>query len=342
MSVHGITIVQTPARISFFGGGTDVPEYFANSEGAVIGTTINKYTYVTLNSLDRLLGHRFRISYSRLESVDSIEEIEHNIVRGALSRHSDSFENSFVDIHSYADLPAGTGIGSSSSFTVGLLNAMYSLNGIHKSPKSLAEEAIQLERHDLKEAGGWQDQVFAAYGGFNKIRFNQEGFSVEPIVMPTEHIRALESSCMFIFTKVQRSSAKLQKEVMSETNIASKRDRLESIYGMVGRAEDILYNSKSGEDLVEGIGTLLGQSWEEKKRLSNVVSTPEIDDLYSKACTAGAYGGKLCGAGGGGFLLMIAPPEKHASIKAACSDATFVDFRFHTLGGSQVIFLRNI
>lgn len=339
-SNNGMSIVKTPVRLSFFGGGTDVPDYFNCNKGAVLGTTLNKYTFVTLNSLERLFGDQFRVSYSKLESVNDIEDIKHDIVRAVLRRHRDSVETNFLDIHSFADLPSGTGIGSSSSFTVGLLNALSSLQGIYKSPKELAEEAIQIERRDLGESGGWQDQLFAAYGGFNTIRFSRQGYSVEPLVISPSRLSALESSCLFVFTRTQRSSAEIQNSVMTEENIKLKTQNLRTLYDSVFSAEDILHNASSDLEAVTEFGYLLAQAWEQKKSLSPEVSNTQIDNIYECAIESGAYGGKICGAGGGGFLVLIAPPEKHAAIRRACNSSLFVDISFDTLSGSQVIFLR--
>jgi D-glycero-alpha-D-manno-heptose-7-phosphate kinase len=310
-------ITATPFRVSFFGGGTDFPGYFNRRGGLVVATAIRKYSYVALNSLERLMEKRYRISYSRLEMVDTVAEIQHDIVRATMSEYAALTDDCFVDIHSYADLPSGTGIGSSSAFAVGLLTALHTLNGIYLPPGGLARRAIHIEREILQEVGGWQDQITAACGGFNAVFFRDGDFEVRPLTVGAERRAVLEASCWLYFTAVRRSSAAIQQVSFSPANVADKERVLDHTREL---AEEALHVFRSEDDpraLVRRWGALLDASWALKRSLSGSVSLPEIDRLYDAARRAGAYGGKIIGAGGGGFLLIVGPPEQRAEIDAA-------------------------
>lgn len=336
---QGIVITQTPFRVSFFGGGTDFPGYFNQEGGSVIGTAIDKYVYVTLNSLDRFLERRIRLSYSSLEIVDRPEDLEHGIVRCVLTNHALLGENDFLDINTFADLPAATGVGSSSSFTVGMLNAFYLLNGIYKTPEAIAKEAIYTEREQLKDAGGWQDQIFAAFGGFNRITFSKNNFRVEPICISAAKKQALENACMMFFTGDTRSSAKVQETVM-QTVADKEREKfafLKQIQLLTDEAFSVLNIAKSPEELVHEFGKLLHLTWVAKCNLSSSISNSKIDSMYDIAIKAGAIGGKLCGAGGGGFLLLIVPENKQASVAEALSKYKQLNIKFED-HGSRVIY----
>ena len=219
---QGIIITQTPLRISLFGGGSDLPEHFNVSGGSVLGMAINKYVYVTINSLERLQDKKIKLSYSKLEIVDSPLELNHQIVKNILIDTPFFNNDSFIDIHSYSDLPSSSGLGSSSSFTVGMLNALYYLNGVFKTPKFIAKNAITIERVKMKEKGGWQDQIFASYGGFNKISFFNNSFNVEPIAIPLEKKIYLKKSFFLIFTNLTRSSSEIQNSIKISKSIDKK------------------------------------------------------------------------------------------------------------------------
>jgi D-glycero-alpha-D-manno-heptose-7-phosphate kinase len=332
-NTQGIIITQTPFRISFFGGGADFPDYFHEHGADVIGTAINKYIYVTLNSLERFFEKRIRLSYSKLEIVDHPKDLEHSVVRSVLSDHPLFDVNCFVDIHTYADLPASSGIGSSSSFTVGMLNALYLLNGIYQTPEQIAKEAITIEREKLQETGGWQDQIFAAYGGLNRIRFTHRGFTVEPICLSHDKKIALEKSCLMFFTGLTRSSAQIQQSVQTQ----SQTEKLHQIQKFTQDAFDVFTQASSAKELIQHFGELLHLSWQEKRSLSPQISNDHIDTMYETAMKAGAIGGKLCGAGGGGFLLLVVPEDKQAAVKESMSEYKLLNLSFQDQG-SRVIY----
>ena len=319
MSTQVLTsvITATPLRISFFGGGTDFPDYFNRRGGMVVATALPQYSYVALNSLERLMEKRFRISYSNLEIVDTIAEIRHDIVRTILSDYRTLIGDCFVDIHSYADLPSGTGVGSSSAFTIGMLNALSALNGVYLPPKELARRAIRIERERLAEAGGWQDQITASFGGFNVVEFRDNDFEVEPLIVSADKRAAFSGSCWLYFTAVARSSAAVQRQSFSPANIRDKEQVLDATRELAMEAVRIFRTTMDPVAMVRLWGGLLDQAWALKRSMSPLVSLPEIDRLYERAMQAGAYGGKLIGAGGGGFLLIMAPPERQAAIDEA-------------------------
>jgi len=328
----------TPFRVSFFGGGTDFPGYFNRRGGLVVATAIRKYSYVALNSLERLLEKRFRISYSRLEMVDTVAEIQHDIVRATMTEYMALTNDSFVDIHSYADLPAGTGIGSSSAFTVGLLAALHTLNGIYLPPGELARRAIRIERETLGEVGGWQDQIMAAFGGFNAVWFRAGDFEVHPLAVGRERRAVLEASCWLYFTALTRSSAAIQQASFSPTNVADKERVLDRTRELAEEALHVFRTEADPRSLVRRWGELLDVAWALKKSMSDGVTLPEIDRLYDAARRAGAYGGKIVGAGGGGFLLIVAPPERRAEIDAAVGHLHSVPIQLEP-DGNRVVYV---
>jgi len=332
-------ITATPFRVSFFGGGTDFPGYFDKRGGLVLATAVRQYSYVALNVLPRLLDKRFRISYSRLEVVDTVEEIRHDIVRASLTEYARLVDDSFVDIHSYADLPSGTGIGSSSAFAVGLLNALHALNGIYLPPKDLARRAIHIERNLLQELGGWQDQILTAFGGFNLVRFRDGDFEVFPLVVGSALRAAIEGSCRLYFTAVQRSSAGVQRVSFSPQNIAEKEMLLDQTREIAEQAVQCYRSETDPWEVVRCWGELLHHAWSLKRAMSGSVSLPEIDALYDKARAAGAWGGKVIGAGGGGFLLVMAPSERHDDIDTALGGLHSVPVRLEP-DGSHVVYVQ--
>ena len=325
-------ISRTPFRISFFGGGTDYPIWYKENNGAVLSTTIDKYCYITLRYLPPFFEHRYRIVYSRIEDVKYINEIQHPAVKALLKY---CIIKKGLEIHHDGDLPARSGLGSSSSFTVGLLHSLYALKGSIVSKSQLAKEAIHVERDILKENVGSQDQVAVAYGGLNKISFNKEGeFRVEPITIKKERIQQLQNHLILIFTGLSHFSSQIAEEQIR--NIPEKKKELNMMHKMVGEAIDILNGSR---DILE-FGSLLHEAWKIKKRLSKKVSNPTIDNIYDTALKVGAIGGKLLGAGGGGFMLLFVSPEKQHKVKEALKTLLEVKFSFEN-EGSQIIYYTN-
>jgi D-glycero-alpha-D-manno-heptose-7-phosphate kinase len=331
-------ITATPFRVSFFGGGTDFPDYFKRRGGLVVASAVRQYSYVAVNSLERLLDKRFRVSYSQLELVDTVEEIKHDIVRTILADYTELVGNSFVDIHSYADLPSGSGVGSSSAFAVGMLNALHALNGLYVPPKDLARRAIHIERDRLGEAGGWQDQVTAAYGGFNVVEFRDGDFEVEPLVVSAERRLAFEQSCWMYFTALTRSSSQVQRVSFSPTNIREKTRVLDATLELATEAVRIFRTTADSAAVIRSWGEMLDAAWALKRSMSGVVSMPAIDTLYEKARAAGAYGGKIIGAGGGGFLLIVGPPECRPAIDEAVGHLHCLPIRLES-AGSQIVYV---
>lgn len=320
-------ITKTPFRMSFFGGGTDMEEYFKEYGGAVLSTTFDKYCYVTVRHLPPFFEYSTDITYSKSERVNDVGDIEHPAIRNAMQ---------MLDMHELrltydADLPARSGLGTSSSFAVGMLNAFYALKGKYADKKKLADEAIYLERVLCREAGGWQDQIAAAYGGLNRIDFSADGYEVLPIVISPERKENLNRHLMMFFTGFTRFSSDIQSAAVSHSK--DKLTRLYEMYQLVGEAEKIL-TDKLAE--LDDFGRLLDYTWRLKRGTSQVVSTESIDNLYEKGISAGALGGKLLGAGGGGFLLFYVKPENQDAVRQALNDLLEIPFRFEN-GGSRVI-----
>lgn len=295
-------ITKTPFRMSFFGGGTDMEDYFKENGGAVLSTTFDKYCYVNVRHLPRFFDYSAELSYSRTERVTSIEDIEHPAIRNAMK---------MLDVHEIrltyeADLPARSGLGTSSSFAVGMLNAFYALEGKYADKKKLADEAIYLERVLCNEAGGWQDQIAASYGGFNRINFNVDGYEVLPVIISPERKKQLNNNLMMFFTGFTRFSSDVQK-ANNVSGTEDKRVRLKKMYELVDEAEAILTDKNRNLD---DFGRQLDVTWRLKKGTGGAISTGSIDELYEKGMAAGALGGKLLGAGGGGFLVFYVQPEK--------------------------------
>jgi D-glycero-alpha-D-manno-heptose-7-phosphate kinase len=322
-------ISRTPFRVSFFGGGTDYPAWFEREKGAVLVTTIDKYCYLTCRWLPPFFPHRHRIVYSKIENAPDVAQIAHPAVRESL-RHVGI--DAGVEIHHDGDLPARSGLGSSSAFTVGLLNALYALKGRMVSRMQLAVDAIRVERDLAGEAVGSQDQVSTAHGGLNRIEFGSGGdVLVTPVTLPCERKRELESHLMLFFTGFTRDASSIAAKQIENT--ASKTTELRAMYGMVDEAVGIL---ASDTDLSE-FGRLLHETWTLKRRLSDAITNERIDRMYELARAAGALGGKLLGAGGGGFLLLFVPPERRAAVGAALASELHVPFRFEHQG-TQIIF----
>ena len=325
-------ISKTPFRMSFFGGGTDMEEFFRENGGAVLSTTFDKYCYVNVRHLPRFFDYSTELAYSKTERVTSVSDIEHPAIRNAME---------MLDMHEIrltyeADLPARSGLGTSSSFAVGMLNAFYALKGKYVDKKRLADEAIYLERILCKEAGGWQDQIAASFGGFNRINFNSEGYEVLPVIISPERKKALNDNLMMFFTGFTRFSSEVQKANSTAGNIAKREDKIAKLREMlqlVDTAEKVLTDSTM--DLDE-FGRLLDYTWKLKRKTGAAVSTDTIDILYEKGINAGALGGKLLGAGGGGFLVFYVQPEKRDAVYNAMKDLMYIPFEFEN-GGTRII-----
>ncbi|CCQ89787.1 putative Galactokinase [Nitrospina gracilis 3/211] len=321
-------ITRTPFRISFFGGGTDYPAWYEENSGSVLATTINKYCYISCRYLPPFFEHKHRIVYSKVETVQRNEEIQHPVVRAALEYMN--IEEG-LEIHHDGDLPSRTGLGSSSSFTVGMLNTLYALRGEMASKCRLASEAIHMERDILKESVGSQDQVLAALGGFKKIDFHPDHtISETPVILAPEKQKELESHIMMFYTGISRIASQVaEKKIQS---IPRKGKELRIMHQMVGEAMDLLTN---GSCLTE-FGKLLHESWKLKRSLADGVTTPLVNEIYDTAMSAGALGGKLLGAGGGGFVMIFARPEDQPCIRERLEKLLCIPVSFET-HGSQVI-----
>jgi D-glycero-alpha-D-manno-heptose-7-phosphate kinase len=327
-------ISRTPVRLSFFGGGTDYNEYFEREGGAVLGTTIDKYIYVSVNRLSEFFEYKIRVGYSRAELVNKVEDIIHPSVRETLKYLG---MDGNLDIHIFADLPARTGLGSSSSFTVGLLNALHALENKKVSKQQLAEESIHVEQTLIKENVGCQDQFHAAFGGLNIIEFSKSGIALRPVVISADKKQYLNDSLLVFYTGLTRFANDILKEQIENTKARSKDDYLKRMHQMVFEAEKIM-SEKGKEDMARDLGRLLNESWELKKNLSSQITNRFIDEVYARAIEAGAYGGKLAGAGGGGFLFFLAPLDKKQAIREALKDLLEVHFNFEN-EGSKIIYV---
>lgn len=326
-------ISRTPFRISFFGGGTDYPAWYRDNGGMVLNVTIDKYCYISCRFLPPFFDYKYRIRYSLREERTDINQIKHLSVRECLRFMR--IDQGIEMVHT-SDLPARSGIGSSSAFTVGFLNALYALSGQMVGKRRLASNAICVEQKIIGEDVGSQDQVAVAFGGLNKVEFNgTEDFFVQPITVSREKITALQNHLMLFFTGFSRTASELAAEQIR--NIPAKATELCAMKQMVIEAVSILNN---GSDEIESFGKLLNESWKLKRSLSSRISTSTIDGMYDAAMEAGAMGGKLCGAGGGGFLLLFVPPRKRRMIRRALKDLLHVPFRFESLG-SQIILYAN-
>lgn len=322
-------ITRTPFRVSFLGGGTDYPGWYRRHGGAVLATTIDKYCYLTCRYLPPFFEHRIRIVYSKIENCHSIQEIGHPAVREVL-RHV-GIERG-VEIHHDGDLPARSGMGSSSAFTVGLLQGVYALKGHMIDKRRLALESISIEQNRLEEAVGSQDQVSAAYGGFNHIRFEPSGeISVRPMTVGADRIRLLNEHLMLFYTGIKRTASKVAETFVQDMERNAL--HLRKLHGQVDAGIAIL----NGAGDIRDFGELLHDAWEAKRSLSAGVSNSQVESMYDEARAAGAIGGKLIGAGGGGFMVLFVPPAAQRTVRERFYQLIHVPFHFST-GGSQVIF----
>lgn len=324
-----MVITRTPYRISFFGGGTDYPTWYRNNGGAVISTTINKYCYITCRKLPPFFEHKSRVVWTLVENVKNHDEIKHPAIREILKHFN--LNDGFSILHE-GDLPARTGLGSSSSFTVGLLHAIYALQGKMIPKMDLAKLAIHIEQNVLKENVGSQDQIAASFGGFNKIEFNgNHDFTIQPISVKKEKINELKKHLLLFFTGISRTASDIAGE-----QIKSILNKTKELIAMRQMVEDAIQILNSDADICE-FGKLIHENWLLKRSLSDKVSTPHIDEIYEKARKSGAIGGKILGAGGGGFILFFVKPEYQLPVRMALQNLLEVPFEFESLG-SQVIF----
>ena len=323
-------ITQTPFRMSFFGGGTDMESFFREHGGAVLSTSIDKYCYVNVRHLPRFFDYSTELAYSRIERVKSVDDILHPAIRNAM-RMMDMHE---IRLDYEADLPARSGLGTSSSFAVGMINAFYALKGKYASKQKLADDAIFLERTLCNEAGGWQDQIAASFGGLNRINFNADGYEVLPVIISPDRKRELNENLLMFFTGFTRLSSTVQTaNAASVKDESAKTTSLLEMKKLVDDAEQILVNKHTS---LSEFGRLLDYTWKLKRQTGGMVSTDKIDLLYERGIKAGAEGGKLLGAGGGGFLLFYVEKDRQDAVKQALSDLLYIPFRFEN-SGSKVI-----
>jgi D-glycero-alpha-D-manno-heptose-7-phosphate kinase len=326
-----MVITRTPLRISFFGGGTDYPVWYREHGGAVLSTTIDKCCYLTCRRLPPFFEYHSRISYSKVENVTSNDAIEHPSVRGCL-RFLQVDEG--IEVHHVADLPARTGLGTSSAFTVGLLLGLYALMDRMRDKQALAADAIYVEQELLQEAVGAQDQVSAAYGGFNRIDFNPDGgIEVRRMLVPPARLAELENHLALYFTGFARTASEIAQEQIRMTPSRSR--ELAAMFELVSEAEDIVTSPRRSLD---EFGQLLHESWQIKRSLTNKITNVDIDDVYEAGLSAGALGGKLLGAGGGGFMLFFVPPERRQALREKLRKLLCVPFSFSSKGSHVVLY----
>lgn len=324
-----MVITLTPFRMSFFGGGTDFPGFYNEHGGAVISTTFDKYCYVNVRHLPPFFEYSTELSYSKIERVKNIDEINHPSIRECM-RYLDMRD---IRLTYEADLPAKSGLGTSSSFAVGMLNAFYSLKGKYKSKRELADDAIYLERELCNEAGGVQDQIAVAFGGFNRIVFSADGYQVTPVVMSNERKEILNDNLMMFYTGFSRFSSDIQ--TSTQAVLKDKTAQLLEMYSLVDTAQGILTDKNSD---LNDFGRLLDHTWKLKRGITTRISTNSLDEIYEKAMSAGALGGKLLGAGGGGFFVFYVEPEKRKSVMQALDKLLYIPFRFEDIGTRVIYF----
>lgn len=324
-------ISRTPFRVSLFGGGTDYPKWYEQHGGAVLGFAIDKYCYISVRRLPPFFEHKHRIVYSVVENVKTIDEIKHPAVKGVLREHQ---PREGVEIHHDGDLPARSGLGSSSSFTVGLTNALAAFEGKMISKRDLAREAIRIEHEVINEKVGCQDQIWAAYGGLNRIDFLKTGeFDVQPAMASRERRDELQDHLFLVFTGLSRLAPVMAEKQID--NIEAREKQLKAMFDMVAEAQGLLQDDSRP---IRDLGTLLHQSWQLKRELADGVSTPLVDEIYDAAMSAGASGGKLLGAGGGGFMLFIVEPDKQTRVREALKDLVSVKIAIDNVGSKIVVY----
>ena len=327
-------ITKTPYRISFFGGGTDHPIWFKENGGKVLATTFDKYCYISIRNLPQFFDHKFRIVYSSIESVKTVNQIKHPSVRETLNYFN---INKGLEIHHDGDLPARSGLGSSSSFTVGLINALNAMKGIQNSKLDLANTAINIEQNLINECVGSQDQISASYGGMNEIIFNRdESFLVNPAILSQDRKNELNDHLMLFYSGISRFSSDISKSQVS--NIKNCTPQMQDLFDMVDEGSSILKNPNISLD---EFGKLLHESWQVKRSLSDKVSNSFINEIYEVARSSGALGGKVLGAGGGGFILLFVKPKDQEVVKVKLKNLVHVPFKFENTGSKVVLYQPN-
>ncbi len=322
-----MVITKTPFRMSFFGGGTDMEKFFREYGGTVISTTIDKYCYVTVRHLPRFFHYSTELAYSKMERVNEVGDIEHPAIREAMK---------MLDMHEIrltyeADLPARSGLGTSSSFAVGMLNAFHCLKGTYAGKKQLADEAIYLERELCQETGGWQDQIAASFGGMNRIDFRRDGYEVHPVIISPERKKQLNDRLLMFFTGFTRFSSDIQKE--NEKERKDRTAQLREMFCLADEAEQVLTDKNAS---LNEFGRLLDYTWKLKRQTGSRISTDSIDALYQRGISAGALGGKLLGAGGGGFLIFYVPMVRQQKVMEAMEGLLHIPFQFDNNGTSVI------
>lgn len=324
-------ITRTPHRISFFGGGTDYPSWYLEYGGKVLGTAIDKYCYITCRKLPPFFEYKHRIVYRKMEMVNNLDEIQHPSIRETL-KYLDVKDG--LEIHYDGDIPASSGMGSSSSFTVGFLKTLYALSGKVISKEDLFKKAIYIEQELIKENVGSQDQIWAACGGLNTIEFLQNGeIIVNPVIMKEDCLNAFENKFMLFFTGLSRYASEIAGEQIKNT--LKNKDELFRMKELVDEAYKIL---TSGRDDFSDFGMLLNETWQLKRRLSNKITTSNIDDMYEFALKNGVIGGKLLGAGGGGFMLFYVEEENQNRVREALKNYLYVPFKFDFTGSEIIVY----
>ncbi len=321
-------ISRTPFRVSFFGGGSDYPQWYREHGGAVLATAIDKYCYISCRRLPPFFDYKHRLVYRKQETVNEIAEIQHPAVRGVFTYFR---WDQGVEIHHDGDLPARSGLGSSSAFTVGLINALRAMQGRLISKEELGTLAIHIEQDVIQENVGSQDQISAAYGGFNRIDFRRDGsIEVQPMVLPVERLGAFQKNLMLVFTGFARIASEVAKSKIG--NLAKRAEEIHRMTAMVDEGVQVLAKNHPLADF----GGLLHEAWTHKRKLSEMVTTDEIDRIYAQAREAGAIGGKLLGAGGGGFMLLFVAPERQAAVREQLAKFVHVPFEFD-MSGSRIV-----
>ena len=321
---------RTPLRVSFFGGGTDYPEYFSRHRGAVVGMAINRYIYISASPISSFVNYKYRLSYSALEMVKDIAEIKHPVVRAVFNEYG---IDQALDVSIISNSPASAGLGSSSTFTVGLLNLIAELKGERVTKLDLAKRAIYIEQEVLKENVGVQDQLHASYGGINRFDFTDKRIHISPLQMTGECQRYFLDSLMLVFTDITRHASKVVEDQVQKTLRGDNDKNLERFLEMTDEAVEIL-EDRDPDDLLKRFGTLIDESWRIKRQLSDTISNSTIDDLYQTCLDNGALGGKLLGAGSGGFLLMVVPPEKQEQFMQRVGNVKIEKVDIDTLGST--------
>ena len=320
-------ITKTPYRISFFGGGTDYPEWYQKHGGSFLSTTIDKYVYLTVRQLPSFSDSNYRIVWSKVETVNKISEIQHNVVREMLNNYK--FKTG-MEVHYQGDLPARSGMGSSSSFVVGLMNSFINIKKKNISKKNLAKKSIYFEQKTLKEVVGLQDQISATYGGFNKVDINQKGeFRIKKIKI-TRKIKEFNKNLFLIFTGINRTANEIAGQYVND--LKKKESEMKEIFSQVKEGENLLLKNK-----FDDFGRLLHEGWKLKKRLGKVITNQKIDNLYNMSLRHGALGGKILGAGGGGFMLLYIPRDKIKNFKKKIGKLTIIPFNFSEKGSEILL-----